>query len=152
MTSIWPSAVVEVGPVKITFTLPICFAASSAPLSTATKKPLPSDFATSPTRISSAARAGRAKLAGTAAAPASAAVVLIKPLRFMVIPPCCDPALLPSLLLGSVASSDVQKFLAPGLAARLIGSHDHRLDPGRAQHIELFRCGTAIGHHGRDPR
>src|SRR5687768_10300723 len=49
-TSIWPSAVGVVGPVKIT-SASSSFAASSAPLCTASKKPLPRDFATRPTRV-----------------------------------------------------------------------------------------------------
>src|SRR5690349_13450222 len=53
--SIWPSAVGVVGPVKIT-SASSSLPASSAPLWTASKKPLPSDFATMPTRV----RAGAA--------------------------------------------------------------------------------------------
>ena len=49
-TSIWPSAVGVVGPVKIT-SASSSFAASSAPLCTASKKPLPSDLATMPMRV-----------------------------------------------------------------------------------------------------
>src|SRR5690349_5498483 len=52
--SICPSAVGVVGPTKIT-SASSSLPASSAPLCTASKKPLPSDFATMPTRV----RAGR---------------------------------------------------------------------------------------------
>src|SRR6188768_15131 len=49
-TSIWPSAVGVVGPVKMT-SASSSFAASRAPLCTASKNPLPSDFATRPMRV-----------------------------------------------------------------------------------------------------
>src|SRR5262245_23116410 len=138
-TSICPSAVGVVGPVKIT-SASSSFAASSAPLCTASKKPLPSDFATRPTRV----RAGAAGLAGSgsllpqAARPANTAQAAATRILFTRIPPGSDRARL------RPGSGNFLHFVF----GRDLGDDD--LDAGAAEIFELLRPRALVRHDGVD--
>src|SRR5215510_15405136 len=127
-TSIWPSAVGVVGPTKIT-SASSSFAASSAPLWTASKNPLPNDFATRPTRV-------RPGLAGSllpqpARAAASTAHAAATTILFTASP-------------NLTASGDFLHLV--------FGQHlgDDDLDARGAEIFQLFGLRAVVGHDGVD--